>query len=638
MKNAALTALLVFTGGLSFGQTPESLRTRKVPEPSNLSQFVKDKSAAIALGKALFWDMQVGSDNRTACASCHFHAGADNRSKNQLSPGLLRNPPDTTFQVGRPNHQLVKGDFPFHRLSDPNNRRSAVISSKNDVASSQGVFSEDYRGLDANREEIRVRTQDPVFQVGGVNVRRVEPRNTPTVINAVFNQRNFWDGRAMDTFNGVNPFGRRDGNARVWRTLFGWDLYKTSITIDNASLASQAVGPPLSAFEMSAAGKTFHELGRRLLYKQPLALQQVHREDSVLGSRVGAGGRGLNTPNYAEMVKAAFHSTWWASTQRIGASDSVSNWWDKTIGLIFPALSSGSSSGGNAPGYTQMEANFSLFFGLSLQLYQATLVSDQSPYDKFAEGQTNALTPEQKLGLSVFLTKGKCVNCHGGAEFTNASVHNTRDERISRMLMGNNRNAVYDEGFYNIGVRPTNDDLGVGGSDPFGNPLSLARIASQRGPLSYNNLVGTFPNIGVWPGERVAADGAFKTPTLRNVELTAPYFHNGGTLTLREVVDFYNRGGDFSDQNINDLDADISVLGLTDAEKDALVAFMKSLTDERVRFRRAPFDHPQLILPNGQQGDSNSVANDGSGKGVDILTELPATGRNGGTPLPNFLE
>lgn len=60
---------------------PETLRGRKVPEPSKLGDFIRDKQAAIAIGKALFWDMQVGSDNMTSCASCHFHAGADNRAK-----------------------------------------------------------------------------------------------------------------------------------------------------------------------------------------------------------------------------------------------------------------------------------------------------------------------------------------------------------------------------------------------------------------------------------------------------------------------------------------------------------------------------------------------------------------------------
>ena len=64
-----------------------SLKTVPTPEPKNLMRFVRDRAAAIVLGKALFWDQQVGSDGQ-ACASCHFHAGADSRSKNQLDPGL----------------------------------------------------------------------------------------------------------------------------------------------------------------------------------------------------------------------------------------------------------------------------------------------------------------------------------------------------------------------------------------------------------------------------------------------------------------------------------------------------------------------------------------------------------------------
>src|SRR6201988_1214709 len=66
---------------------PTSLKSLAVPEPPNLADFVADKQAAIALGKAFFWDQQAASDNNMACASCHFHAGADNRVKNQLNPG-----------------------------------------------------------------------------------------------------------------------------------------------------------------------------------------------------------------------------------------------------------------------------------------------------------------------------------------------------------------------------------------------------------------------------------------------------------------------------------------------------------------------------------------------------------------------
>src|SRR3954453_10698179 len=62
-----------------------SLKTVSVPQPTGLDQYVQDQTALVLLGKALFWDMQVGSDGRTACASCHFHAGADHRLVNQLS-------------------------------------------------------------------------------------------------------------------------------------------------------------------------------------------------------------------------------------------------------------------------------------------------------------------------------------------------------------------------------------------------------------------------------------------------------------------------------------------------------------------------------------------------------------------------
>lgn len=75
------------------GQLPPgltSLTNVPTPEPDNLSDFVRDRNAAIALGKALFWDMQVGSDGIQSCASCHFHAGADSRAVNQLNPAMSK--------------------------------------------------------------------------------------------------------------------------------------------------------------------------------------------------------------------------------------------------------------------------------------------------------------------------------------------------------------------------------------------------------------------------------------------------------------------------------------------------------------------------------------------------------------------
>jgi hypothetical protein len=274
-----------------------------------------------------------------------------------------------------------------------------------------------------------------------------------------------------------------------------------------------------------------------------------------------------------------------------------------------------------------------LFFGLAIQLYESTLISDDSPFDQYMDGNTNALTVQQQQGKALF--ELACAACHGGSVLTNASVSSVDQQRLKRMRVGSGAQAVYDNAFYNIGVRPTLEDLGVGGKDPFGNPLSESRLAQQG---LFESLLNATPNIAVGATERITADGAFKTPGLRNIELTGPYFHNGGELTLRDVVDFYNRGGDFALNNIDNVDIGIRSLNLTEEQKTSLVLFMQSLTDERVRFERAPFDHPQLFVTNGHPGDQNAVTNDGTGQATTTVIELPAVGANGlSTPQPNFL-
>jgi Glycosyl transferase family 2 len=109
-------------------------------------------------------------------------------------------------------------------------------------------------------------------------------------------------------------------------------------------------------------------------------------------------------------------------------------------------------------------------------------------------------------------------------------------------------------------------------------------------------------------------DGTFKIPGLRNVALTAPYFHNGGEATLLDVVDFYARGGSQGGATNPILTRDgteiggLAVLNFntapdSEAVKADLVAFLESLTDERVRIAAAPFDHPQIFVPNGHPGE-----------------------------------
>jgi len=650
-------------GAVSWAVTPDPVTVRIVanvagmvslsqvptPQPTNLGNYVQDINAAIRLGKALYWDMQVGSDGQ-ACGSCHFHAGADNRAKNQINPGLnggdgaFGNNPFTGFLAFPgfgPNYTLTVNDYPFHKLSDPANTNSTVLRDTNDVVSSQGVFKATYNGSNPLLlHDDGFPVPDPLFQVAGINTRRVEPRNTPTVINAVFNFANFWDGRANMFFNGVNPFGPLDSASGIYVNN-GGVLTPQIVRIPFSSLASQAVGPPLSENEMSFIGRPFPEVGRKLLFRRPLAFQMVHPQDSVLGTlsravlnanQTVSGQPGLNT-TYGAMIQAAFLPQYWNSSQLVS-------------------------------GYTQMETNFSFFFGLAIQMYESTLVSNGSPFDRFMEGNNRALTDNQLQGLELFIDKGGCAACHSGGEFTDGSV--TRAAANPTLpgfsaalveLMGMNDGflSIYDTPFHNLGVRPTAEDQGRGGTAPFLNPLtglpyplSFSRLSELKAQgLLPVNVAAYVPTLDIrFPtNTRVAADGEFKTPGLRNVELTGPYFHNGGQATLRQVVDFYDRGADFLDLNNPDSDPLAPFIGFTPEETDAVVAFLLSLTDERVRMEKAPFDHPQLFVPDGHPGDRNLITcidNVALFQACDTVREIPLVGALGRQaaglgPLPTFL-
>src|SRR5262245_2085271 len=465
---------------------PGDLRGRPVPGP-NLDEFVSNRQAAIALGKALFWDMQVGSDGVQACASCHFRAGADPRSKNQVSPGLKRHVPEPDFtfttplatRPAQPNSQLEAKDFPLTRLAVPGMRGALdPATDSNDAVSSQGVHHPEGK--------------DPQgFVLNGVNVRRVEPRNTPSVINAVFNHRQFWDGRAENVFNGVNHLGLRDPDAMVLRADHPQTPLDVRVELINSSLASQAVAPIVSSTEMAAPGRTVRDVGRELartprkLFKRiqdlrPLAKQQVHPADSVLGPLSRFPQRGLTPRTYDEMVKAAFHERWWRSSRLIQVfSDGTKQLVDRPD--EDPATDE----------FTLIQYNFALFFGIAVQLYEATLISDDTPWDRFRRDHPSAtdpalnpwtnLAPAHISRLALFgahlfndrtrgATNVRCSNCHEETEMTDASAR-----RVSALGTVRNRDGnVIDRGFNNIGVRPTGDDLGAGAEDAFG-PLSFTR-------------------------------------------------------------------------------------------------------------------------------------------------------------------
>lgn len=831
-------------------EIPRSLKCTPAPEPYLLDEngaavsispsIIKNKAALIALGKMLFWDTQVGSDG-IACASCHFQAGADNRIKNQINPGMRNEsghslsgtPVGNVFNYmssyisannlefltldpllispGKgPNYTLKKSDFPLRKYKESENevdmevdveplvleipepvggvenpgvaifnaipnvaegvvlpdhsaewtppqpdaallalealepveadinlatvvvtdppaqfKRSAeVVYDSDDVVSSQGVYPSKFNTLTAHgRQEVCDKqfptfgSELPVFNVAGYTVRQAAPRNTPTVINAVYNFRNFWDGRANNVFNGIDPFGERSfatdkiPDTEIYAKAGSGSAMKQRIAIYNASLASQAVGPALSDLEMSCAGKAFPELGKKMLTRKPLANQRVDSTDSVLGPYAKPVSGIKPEYTYKKLIQDAFNNAYWDDAQKVG-------------------------------NYTLTENNFSLFWGLAIQAYEATLVSDDSRFDRAYENPNKPeaqLTQQEEHGKTLFI-KGECVACHSGSEFTAASVNhvlNAEDrpnssKYIERMMMGDGGVALYDAGFYNIGVRPSVEDRGIGGTDPYGFPLSFAKNAKMNAndpknffagnetpnisslfpdpintnsmlfdtgtgciswsPLSVDPLTGFLcGDSPVVSDERVAVDGAFKAPSLRNVELTGPYFHNGGQATLEQVVQFYNRGGDRIDHFQKDavckgavltedafgnkviapnpatgliddtgllsedgsgyasnLAADMAghrsleetacgtaksssqTLKFSNKDVEDLVAFLKTLTDERVRWEQAPFDHPSLTLPHGHVGDETWVKfSKATNQAQQLTYTLPAVGAAG---------
>lgn len=672
----ALISLLIFPCpdaiAISNPAPPPPLSSVKPPPtPGLIGPIVVNQKAAVQLGKALFWDSRVGSDG-IACGSCHFHAGADRRFRNQLEPGSRHTgkPSGQTFEPmpsgekGGPNYSLKASDFPLFRLEDSNNKESKILFRTDDVVASAGttlarINPDDHSSTTGHQACNPL--DDPIFHLSKTNTRRVATRNTPTVINAVFNYRNFWDGRANNRFNGSSAFGPRDPDAGVWEWRQG-RLRKSRLSLENASLASQAVAPPLDDREMACQGLRFDALARRLLPLPALSSQMVAPDDSILADLRTVDGIGLKV-NYEQLIRQAFDPAYWSGPK---------------VPLQSP---------GDATPPRQIEANFPLFFGLALQLYESTLISDQSRFDapRDHNGIPKGYSPIEAKGLQVFVTE--CMLCHQGPTLTSAAHPSVARGASSTFYLVDRREinadfdgvglrvAFLDIGFTNTSVTPTEEDPGIGGRDPFGYPLSYSEQyfetlldPSKRmidpvkvSPCFFQRPFGMdfnaselhlrkekvpgcmqpqammqFPRIEVAQAEGqhlergrlfTAVQGAFKVPTLRNIELTGPYMHNGSLKNLDEVLSFYDRGGNYD--NPHHFASQVFPRPFTAEEKSALKAFLLTLTDERVRYERAPFDHPSLSIPHG--------INEAGGE-TETLLSVPATGRHGrhGDPLLPF--
>ncbi|MFK7738871.1 MAG: cytochrome-c peroxidase [Planctomycetota bacterium] len=396
------------------------------------------------LGKLLFWEEQLSTDNRVACGTCH------------------------TFAAGG-------GDTRRRRMAGVD----GVFNTADDVFASPGI-----RRSDANNDYL----PDPV--VGFAT--QVTDRSSPTFLTAAWFTDLFWDGRASGTF---------------------LDPDSGSVLIPSGgALESQSMGPPLSPVEMAHDMRTFAQLTGKLADSKPMALATNLPSDMAAAI---AGG-----VTYPDLFQTAFGTP------------------DVTAARIAYAIAT----------------------------YERTLVPDQTPYDAFVAGNTNALSAQERQGLNVFMGPGRCNLCHTSGLFS-------------------------DDRFHNLGLRPISEDNGRQG------------------------VTGS-----------VADAGRFKTPSLRNVGLRNTFMHNGEFTSLQEVVLFYVQGGGPNQQNKDPLLQPLQQ-NVPPPAGAALAQFLATgLTDPRVASGLPPFDRPTLrrqLLP--EAGVQSGIPTLGSGNQVtQILAGVPA--------------
>lgn len=193
-------------------------------------------------------------------------------------------------------------------------------------------------------------------------------------------------------------------------------------------------------------------------------------------------------------------------------------------------------------------------YGKAIAAYERKLVSKNSAFDQWAAGNENAMTASQKRGLKIFIGKGNCIRCHSGANFS-------------------------DGAFHNLGVPQVG---GFSGHNDLGRYTGIANLLS--GANSVYNTASAYndnPSVNRVAG-LIATDndiGKFKTPTLRSVNKTPPYFHNGTFTSLWDVVNFYNFAGN-AGSFPGTKDPILTTRRMTNEEMEDLVNFLKALEGE----------------------------------------------------------
>jgi len=206
--------------------------------------------------------------------------------------------------------------------------------------------------------------------------------------------------------------------------------------------------------------------------------------------------------------------------------------------------------------------------GRAIASFERTLIFLDAPFDRFAAGDSRALSAAAQRGLDLFNGKARCVSCH----------------------MINSSNPLgTDNLFHNIGVSARKQNFEA----LAGQALSVLRENNDTKALDKLAIETDMSELGRFLVTKKRGDvGAFKTEQLRNVGITAPYMHDGSLRTLWDVMDHYNKGGETNAY----LDGGIEPLDLSESEINDVVAFLFTLTDERFAAQNAEAIREQQAL------------------------------------------
>jgi cytochrome c peroxidase len=302
------------------------------------------------LGKFLFWEEQVGELDSMACGTCHrsFAGGSDPRTNDPAAhlPGL-----------------------------------DGVLDSAQTLASPSGLTSDDIRGAQG------VKACSSPTTVTGTSP-QVTTRKPPSYFDAMFNPRNFWDGRAGDCKPGDGNVGGcfydpdtliLNANAKPLIAGVFDTVAKRSV---GAALEAQSVGPPNNPHEMACSDQSWAKIEQKLATVTPLA----KAKPGLIPQDMKDFAAKYST--YPKMFAQAF-----GSAAKISANDP-----DDVIN--------------------------SQRFAFAIATHERRLTSNQTPFDRWIAGDDAALTPQQLRGYQAFMAVGRCQFCHPPPLFTDTSFHN----------------------------------------------------------------------------------------------------------------------------------------------------------------------------------------------------------------------